>query len=160
MVAASTGSLLLMDTTLGLAYSLNGSIPKIRRWVKLLKKLHPFFPLQVTVHISDSEDESEEYITDEEREEGEEGDPEMQAGRSGLVAETGPPTSCIIPTYRCSSITGIMYMITYFSRRDCHEEVYAGSHTYPRQGVYQLKFDNSYSLWRSKTLYYRVYYTR
>merc|ERR1719397_2219039 len=130
--------------TLGLAYSLNGSIPKIRRWVKLLRKLHPFFPLQVTVHISDSEDESEEYITDEEREEGEEGDPEMQAGRSGLVAETGPPTSCIIPTYR----------------RDCHEEVYAGSHTYPRQGVYQLKFDNSYSLWRSKTLYYRVYYTR
>ena len=54
------------------------------------------------MHISDSEDESEEYITDEEREEGEEGDPEMQAGRSGLVAETGPPTSCIIPTYRCS----------------------------------------------------------
>ena len=148
-----------MDMTLDLAISLNGSIPKIRKWVKL-PKLHPFFPLQVTVHISDSEDESEEYITDEEREEGEEGDPEMQAGRSGLVAETGPPTSCIIPTYRCSLITCIMYMITYFSRRDCHEEVYAGSHTYPRQGVYQLKFDNSYSLWRSKTLYYRVYYTR
>ena len=56
--------------------------------------------LQVTVHISDSEDDSEEYITDEEREEGEEGDPEMQAGRSGLSVETGPPTSCIIPTYR------------------------------------------------------------
>lgn len=98
---------------------------------------------QVTVHISDSEDESEEYITDEDKEEGEEGDPE-NGGRSGLIADTGPPTSCIIPTYR----------------RDCHEEVYAGSHTYPRQGVYQLKFDNSYSLWRSKTLYYRVYYTR
>ncbi|KAL3174377.1 hypothetical protein MRX96_040962 [Rhipicephalus microplus] len=45
-------------------------------------------------------------------------------------------------------------------RRDCHEEVYAGSHLYPGQGVYLLKFDNSYSLWRSKTLYYRVYYTR
>lgn len=98
---------------------------------------------QVTVHISDSEDESEEYITDEDKEEGEEGDPE-NGGRSGLIADTGPPTSCIIPTYR----------------RDCHEEVYAGSHTYPRQGIYQLKFDNSYSLWRSKTLYYRVYYTR
>ena len=54
----------------------------------------------MTVHISDSEDDSEEYITDEEREEGEEGDPEMQAGRSGLSVETGPPTSCIIPTYR------------------------------------------------------------
>jgi acyl-CoA-binding protein len=45
-------------------------------------------------------------------------------------------------------------------RRDCHEEVYAGSHVYPGQGVYLLKFDNSYSLWRSKTLYYRVYYSR
>ena len=40
-------------------------------------------------------------------------------------------------------------------RRDCHEEVYAGSHNYPAQGVYLLKFDNSFSLWRNKTLYYR-----
>ena len=45
-------------------------------------------------------------------------------------------------------------------RRDCHEEVYAGSHPYPGHGVYLLKFDNSYSLWRSKTLYYRVYYSK
>lgn len=66
-------------------------------------------------------------------------------------------------------------------RRDCHEEVraqlspsrllqwprngaplqvYAGSHSYPGRGVYLLKFDNSYSLWRSKTLYYRVYYSK
>ena len=58
----------------------------------------------MTVHISDSEDDSEEYITDEEREEGEEGDPEMQAGRSGLSVETGPPTSCIIPTYRWTNL--------------------------------------------------------
>ncbi|KAJ9578200.1 hypothetical protein L9F63_005589, partial [Diploptera punctata] len=55
-----------------------------------------------------------------------------------------PPLSIIVPVYR----------------RDCQEEVYAGSHVYPGQGVYLLKFDNSYSLWRSKTLYYRVYYTR
>jgi len=45
-------------------------------------------------------------------------------------------------------------------RRDSHEEIYAGSHNYPGHGVYLLKFDNSYSLWRSKTLYYRVYYSR
>ncbi|XP_007244736.3 Golgi resident protein GCP60 isoform X1 [Astyanax mexicanus] len=45
-------------------------------------------------------------------------------------------------------------------RRDSHEEVYAGSHHYPGQGVYLLRFDNSYSLWRSKVVYYRVYYTR
>lgn len=55
-----------------------------------------------------------------------------------------PPVSVIIPIYR----------------RDAHEEVFAGSHSYPGRGVYLLKFDNSYSLWRSKTLYYRVYYTK
>merc|ERR1712240_494726 len=71
-------------------------------------------------------------------------DGDAESGGRGLLVDNGPPTSCIIPIYR----------------RDCHEEVYAGSHTYPRQGIYQLKFDNSYSLWRSKTLYYRVYYTR
>lgn len=96
---------------------------------------------QVTVHISDSEEEEEEYVTDEENPEN---DGDAESGGRGLLVDNGPPTSCIIPIYR----------------RDCHEEVYAGSHTYPRQGIYQLKFDNSYSLWRSKTLYYRVYYTR
>ena len=45
-------------------------------------------------------------------------------------------------------------------RRDCHEEVYCGSHSYPGRGVYLLKFDNSYSLWRSKTVYYRVFYSK
>ena len=66
------------------------------------------------------------------------------SSQSALIESTRPPLSVIIPVYR----------------RDCQEEVYAGSHTYPGQGVYLLKFDNSYSLWRSKTLYYRVYYTR
>ena len=62
----------------------------------------------------------------------------------GSKQDNRPPTDEIIPVYR----------------RDCHEEVYCGSHAYPGQGVYLLKFDNSYSLWRSKTLYYRVYYSR
>ena len=62
----------------------------------------------------------------------------------GKKVDNKPPTDEIIPVYR----------------RDCHEEVYCGSHSYPGRGVYLLKFDNSYSLWRSKTLYYRVYYTR
>ncbi|CAL8077313.1 unnamed protein product [Calicophoron daubneyi] len=44
-------------------------------------------------------------------------------------------------------------------RRNCHQEIYCGSHIYPGLGTYLFKFDNSYSLWRSKTLYYRVYYT-
>lgn len=55
-----------------------------------------------------------------------------------------PPISIIVPVYR----------------RECQNEVYAGSHNYPGEGVYLLKFDNSYSLWRSKTLYYKVFYTR
>ncbi|XP_015930884.1 Golgi resident protein GCP60 [Parasteatoda tepidariorum] len=90
---------------------------------------------QVTVHISESEDEEDD-------------DDELEQVRSdiekGVTLQDKPPLSVIIPVYR----------------RDCHEEVYAGSHNYPGQGVYLLKFDNSYSLWRSKTLYYRVYYTR
>lgn len=69
------------------------------------------------------------------------------AGKSDIERGTkdrGPPMDEIIPIYR----------------RDCHQEVYAGSHKYPGRGIYLLKFDNSYSLFRSKTLYYRVYYTR
>lgn len=60
------------------------------------------------------------------------------------LGENSAPISVIIPIYR----------------RDSHEEVFAGSHKYPGKGVYLLKFDNSYSLWRSKTMYYRVYYTK
>ena len=45
-------------------------------------------------------------------------------------------------------------------RRDSHTEVQAGSHEYPGQGCYLLKFDNTFSLFRGKTLYYRVYYTK
>lgn len=92
---------------------------------------------EVSVHISDSEDED---INEDDEDES--GDPEV--GARATLVDKGPPTSVIIPIYR----------------RDCHEEVYAGTHTYPGQGVYLLKFDNTYSLWRSKTLFYRVYYTK
>ncbi|KAK7103264.1 Golgi resident protein GCP60-like isoform X2 [Littorina saxatilis] len=96
----------------------------------------------VSVHVSESSDEEE---FEEER-------PGVEAEAKGDDVERGgktapsdkPPTDEIIPVYR----------------RDCHEEVYCGSHVYPGRGVYLLKFDNSYSLWRSKTLYYRVYYSR
>lgn len=53
-----------------------------------------------------------------------------------------PYVSIIVPVYR----------------RDCYNEVYVGSHTYPGEGVYLLKFSNSYSFFRSKTIYYRIYY--
>lgn len=68
----------------------------------------------------------------------------LQTANPSSVFLKRPITTIIVPIYR----------------RDCHNEVYAGSHAYPGEGTYLLKFDNSYSLWRSKTLYYRVFYTR
>ncbi|XP_053118914.1 protein TMED8 isoform X2 [Hemicordylus capensis] len=44
-------------------------------------------------------------------------------------------------------------------RRDSHREVQIGSHDYPGEGIYLLKFDNSYSLLRNKILFFHVYYT-
>lgn len=96
----------------------------------------------VSVHISDSEGEDEEdyvYGTKDDLESGVT-NAVIQPNRKPLL----PHISEIVPMYR----------------RDSQEEVYAGSHRYPGQGVYLLKFDNSYSFWRSKMLYYRVYYTQ
>ncbi|PAV83309.1 hypothetical protein WR25_19279 [Diploscapter pachys] len=103
---------------------------------------------QVSIHVSESDDEDE-LDEAEEAKEGE-GAKEPVAGdvetgaQHRRVDPNKPRQDEIIPVYR----------------RDCHEEVYAGSHVYPGRGVYLLKFDNSYSLWRSKTLYYRVYYSK
>ncbi|XP_053975005.1 Golgi resident protein GCP60 [Hylaeus anthracinus] len=97
---------------------------------------------QVSVHISESEDEDEEdedYISKEDLESG-----VINGTMQSDYKPPSPPISVVVPVYR----------------RDSQEEIYAGSHRYPGQGVYLLKFDNSYSLWRSKTLYYRVYYTQ
>ncbi|XP_055341086.1 Golgi resident protein GCP60-like isoform X2 [Paramacrobiotus metropolitanus] len=95
---------------------------------------------RVTIHVSETDEDDEDI--DGEGAPSSPNDPEKGGPNGG---QTGPPVDEILPVYR----------------RDCHEEVIAGSHLYPaRQGVYLLKFDNSFSLWRSKTLYYRVYYTR
>ncbi|XP_072030535.1 Golgi resident protein GCP60-like isoform X2 [Amphiura filiformis] len=91
----------------------------------------------ISVHVSDSSEDEEEYDAEAD---GENGKSDVERGGK----DPGPPIDEIIPIYR----------------RDSHEQVFAGSHKYPGQGVYLLKFDNSYSLFRSKTLYYRVYYTR
>ncbi|XP_035973960.1 Golgi resident protein GCP60 isoform X3 [Halichoerus grypus] len=90
----------------------------------------------VSVHVSESSD-------DDEEEEGRAMENVSSEEKSRKHAAK-PLLDEIVPVYR----------------RDCHEEVYAGSHQYPGRGVYLLKFDNSYSLWRSKSVYYRVYYTR
>jgi len=69
---------------------------------------------------------------------------DVERGRELLPKGAKPNTEVIIPVFR----------------RDSHQEVYVGSHLFPGKGVYLLKFDNSYSFWRSKSLYYRVYYTK
>lgn len=114
---------------------------------------------QVSVHVSESEDDEDgEDILDDDDEDlydeaiaasnlGGTGDVETggtDQNQSSIVTLGKPLLTQIVPVYR----------------RDCQQEVYAGSHKYPGQGIYLLKFDNSYSLWRSKTLYYRVYYTQ
>ncbi|XP_033106358.1 Golgi resident protein GCP60-like [Anneissia japonica] len=88
----------------------------------------------ISVHVSESSDEEEEL-------EDEDGKADLE---SGSGKSKGPPTDEIIPIFR----------------RDSHEEVFAGSHAYPGKGIYLLRFDNSYSLFRSKKLYYRVYYSK
>ncbi|EQB78543.1 Golgi resident protein GCP60-like protein [Camelus ferus] len=86
----------------------------------------------VSVHVSESSDDEEEE------------EENISSEEKAKKNANKPLLDEIVPVYR----------------RDCHEEVYAGSHQYPGRGVYLLKFDNSYSLWRSKSVYYRVYYTR
>ncbi|CAI2352330.1 unnamed protein product [Caenorhabditis sp. 36 PRJEB53466] len=101
---------------------------------------------QVSVHVSESDDE-EDYDEAIEGEGAPAAGGDVESGgniQTRRVDPNKPRQDEIIPVYR----------------RDCHEEVYAGSHRYPGRGVYLLKFDNSYSLWRSKTLYYRVYYSK
>lgn len=98
---------------------------------------------QVSVHVSESEDEDGDDLDEETFEDDTMQNSDLECG-SYITNSTRPFLTEIIPVFR----------------RDCQNEVYAGSHQYPGQGVYLLKFDNSYSLWRSKTLYYRVYYAQ
>lgn len=53
-------------------------------------------------------------------------------------------------------LDNLMILPTY--RRDSHDEIQCGRHKYPGPGYYLLKFDNTYSVLRSKSLYFRVCY--
>lgn len=108
----------------------------------------------VSVHVTESDDEEE----DEDVRTGVEAlnlDGETTLSNSITDAEKG----VIFPQSDEQSNPNLEVILPIF-RRDSHEAVFQGCHSYPGKGVYRLKFDNSYSLWRSKTLYYRVYYTR
>lgn len=105
---------------------------------------------EVSVHVSESDDELDDNEVENEDDEEitcvddlESGSQPMQQVKVSPMFNR-PPLSIIVPVYR----------------RECQNEVYAGSHNYPGEGSYLLKFDNTFSLWRSKTLYYRIFYTR
>uniref|UniRef100_UPI00358F5DDD Golgi resident protein GCP60 n=1 Tax=Myxine glutinosa TaxID=7769 RepID=UPI00358F5DDD len=100
------------------------------------------------VHLSESSEEEEDEV---------EVDPPGEVAGNGDVTTDGGAGSGGAGE---QSAKALVQEVVPVYRRDCHVEVYAGSHQYPGRGVYLLKFDNSYSLWRSKTVYYRVYYTR
>ncbi|XP_077412481.1 protein TMED8 [Vanacampus margaritifer] len=90
----------------------------------------------ITVHVSESSD-------DEDEEEELEGPVTNGDVEKGSKAQSNSNLVEIIPVYR----------------QDSHLTVYGGSHDFPGEGTYLFKFDNSYSLWRNKTLYYRIYYS-
>ncbi|XP_041667877.1 protein TMED8 [Cheilinus undulatus] len=90
----------------------------------------------ITVHISESSD-------DEEEEEELEGPVSNGDIEKGSKSQSNSNLGEILPVYR----------------QDSHLSVHGGSHEFQGEGTYLLKFDNSYSLWRNKTLYYRVYYS-
>lgn len=90
----------------------------------------------ITVHISESSDDEDE----DEEPEGPVSPGDVEKGSKSAVSSN---LGEIVPVYR----------------QDSHLAVQAGSHEFPGEGTYHLKFDNSYSLWRNKTLYYRVYYS-
>lgn len=98
---------------------------------------------EVSVHVSESDDEDD-TLEDEDLNSTDDLESGAVQNTTLPILRNKPPISIIVPVYR----------------RECQNEVYAGSHNYPGEGVYLLKFDNSYSLWRSKTLYYKVFYTR
>ncbi|CAI5696673.1 protein TMED8 isoform X3 [Oreochromis niloticus] len=96
----------------------------------------PVTSRSITVHISESSDDEDE----EEELEGPVGNGDIEKGSK---THTNSNLSEILPVYR----------------QDSHLSVQGGSHEFPGEGTYLLKFDNSYSLWRNKTLFYRVYYS-
>ncbi|XP_005390257.1 PREDICTED: protein TMED8 isoform X1 [Chinchilla lanigera] len=100
----------------------------------------PVTSTDITVQVSDSSEDEEEEEDDEENIEEPVPVGDVERGsRSSLRGRYGE----VMPVYR----------------RDSHRDVQAGSHDYPGEGIYLLKFDNSYSLLRNKTLYFHIYYT-
>ncbi|KAL5276967.1 ACBD3 family protein [Megaselia abdita] len=107
---------------------------------------------EVTVHVSESDD--DEYYDDTD---------DQESFVNGDLESGGPNGPNVPPQAQATTLSSQLApvsIIVPIYRRECQNEVYVGSHPYPGEGTYLLKFDNSFSVWRSKTLYYRIYYER
>lgn len=76
-----------------------------------------------------------------------------------VLSDAGPVSNGDIEKGSKTQTNSSLAEILPVYRQDSHVSVNGGSHDFPGEGTYHLKFDNSYSLWRNKTLYYRVYYS-
>jgi acyl-CoA-binding protein len=111
---------------------------------------HLIEPLALNIYQDNDDDDLEDLIDNWHEPKDLMADPELcqsevVSDRDRLLAEKRrrlANTVPIVPTYR----------------RDSHEEVFVGRHKYPGRGYYLLKFDNTYSVLRSKTLYFRICY--
>ncbi|KAH8867426.1 Golgi resident protein GCP60 [Schistosoma japonicum] len=83
-------------------------------------------------------------------------DPEVKHNNHVLPINKGDAPSEVINAGNSEQSSILVDEIIPISRQNSQSEVCCGSHLYPGPGTYVFKFDNSFSLWRSKTLYYRI----
>lgn len=116
-------------------------------------------PLALKIYEEDDEDDDDDDI--EELNRTDKYDPES-AGTEATVVSNGASTGrrSLLEKRRMEKFQRVANTVSIVPtyRRDSHEEVFVGRHKYPGQGYYLLKFDNTYSVLRSKSLYFRICY--
>lgn len=76
-----------------------------------------------------------------------------------MIYVAGPPSNDDVERGSKSQANSNLAELLPVYRQESHLSVHGGSHDFPGEGTYLFKFDNSYSLWRNKTLYYNIYYS-
>jgi len=113
-------------------------------------------PLSLTIYEEEDEEDEEEEVEGGGLYDIEQGSALVSASNGRLGAPLGPEQMERLRAKARRSANTISVLPTY--RRDSHEEIFVGRHRYPGKGYYLLKFDNTYSVLRSKSLYFRICY--
>ena len=115
-------------------------------------------PLALNIYEESDDDEEAEFASSE--------DPGWSQTRSttasdpeaaNLEADNYVTPKALVAKHRNELSTNTITIVPTY-RRDSHEEIFVGRHKYPGLGYYLLRFDNTYSVLRSKTLYFRICY--